>query len=68
MKLLAVIGVCCCLGLTINTVIILALASFHKGIIYLNFNRYRELRAELVLGIVSLGLGVWGLVFLLQHV
>lgn len=65
MTLLALMGLACCLALALNTVIMIVIAAFHKGKITLDFNRFHEHYAELVLCLASFGVGTWGFFYLI---
>ncbi|MDD5513504.1 MAG: hypothetical protein PHD09_07030 [Candidatus Omnitrophica bacterium] len=62
MKLLALIGIALCLAQSLNLLIIIAIAGFHRKTIRLHFNRHHEYWAELVLSLIIFGLGVWGII------
>lgn len=67
MKLLAFIGIGCCLAQALNLIIIIALAMRHKNDFVLNFNRFHEYWVELIVCIASFGLGIWGFIYLVGH-
>ena len=61
---MAGVGVLTCLGLALNTVIMVVIAGFHDHKITLEFNRYHEHYFEIILSLVCFGWGIWGLVYL----
>jgi len=67
MELLAIIGVATCLALALNTVVMVVVAAFHGSKITLDFNRFHEHWAELVICLASFGLGIWGFLYLMRR-
>jgi len=68
MNLLAAIGVGSCLAQALNVAIIIVLAIAHHGEITLKFNRFHEHWGELVISLASVGLGIWGFIYLLRYI
>ena len=66
-RLLALIGTAGCLGITLNTCIMLILAGFHKKKITLEFNRYHEYWFELFLCFAMLALGTVSILWILHN-
>ena len=64
--LLALVGLASCLAMALNTVIMIVIAKFYGGKITLDFNRFHEHWAELVLCLALFGLGTWGLLYLMR--
>jgi hypothetical protein len=68
MNLLAAIGIGSCLAQALNLVIIIILAGLHRKTIRLHFNRHHEFWLELIVCLISFGLGIWGFIYLLRYI
>ncbi len=60
----SVIALACSIGLTLNFAIVILLAMLHDGKVTLDFNKFHEGWAELVLCILTLILSTAGLFYL----
>jgi hypothetical protein len=65
-EILALIGVVACIGLAINTVVIVILAAFNKGKLDIDLTRCHELWFEVPLVIIILPWGIWGIVYIIS--